>query len=78
MKVEVHPDMPGGMIVFYSDGVPYPLSGVGNILQIKSRREYYQVEWPLRTRRYEYGVYADELLQNYFPPAFGVLKNIKV
>lgn len=78
VKVEVHPDMPGGMIVFYSDGVPYPLSGVGNILQIKSRREYYQVEWPLRTRRYEYGVYADELLQNYFPPAFGVLKNIKV
>jgi hypothetical protein len=54
------------------------LSGVGNILQIKSRREYYQIEWPLRTRRYEYGVYADELLQNYFPPAFGVLKNIKV
>ena len=78
VKIEVHPDMPGSMIVFYSDGVPYPLSGVGNILQIKTRREYYQVEWPLRTRKYEYGVYADELLQNYFPPAFGVLKNIKV
>ena len=36
------------------------------------------IEWPLRTRKYEYGVYADELLQNYFPPAFGILKNIKV
>jgi hypothetical protein len=78
IQITVHPDMPDGMIVFYSDNVPYPLSGVQNILQVKTRRDYYQIEWPLRSRKYEYGVYADELLQNYFPPAFGVLKNIKV
>jgi hypothetical protein len=78
VKLTVHPDMPDGEILFYSDSVPYPLSGVSNILQVKSRRDYYQIEWPLRTRKYEYGVYADELLQNYFPPAFGLLKNIKV
>lgn len=78
VKVTVHPDMPTGMILFYSDGIPYPLANVNNILQVKTRREYYQIEWPLRTRKYEFGVYADELLQNYFPPAFGVLKNIGV
>ena len=78
IKITVHPDMPPGMILFYSSGVPYPLANVSNILQVKTRREYYQIEWPLRTRKYEYGVYADELLQCYFPPAFGVLKNIKV
>ena len=78
VKLTVHPDMPDGEILFYSDSVPYPLSGVANILQVKTRRDYYQIEWPLRTRKYEYGVYADELLQNYFPPAFGILKNIKV
>ena len=78
VKISVHPDMPDGEILFYADSVPYPLSGVNNILQVKTRRDYYQIEWPLRTRKYEYGVYADEVLQNYFPPAFGVLKNIKV
>ncbi len=78
VKLTVHPDMPDGAILFFSDSVPYPLSGVQNILQVKNRRDYYQIEWPLRTRKYEYGVYADELLQNYFPPAFGLLKNIKV
>jgi RNase H-fold protein (predicted Holliday junction resolvase) len=78
VKISVHPDMPDGEILFYSDSVPYPLSGVSNILQVKTRRDYYQIEWPLRTRKYEYGVYADEVLQNYFPPAFGLLKNIKV
>lgn len=76
VKVSVHPNMPAGTILFYSDGVPYNLSGIANILQVRTRQEYYQMEWPLRTRKYEYGVYADEVLQNYFPPAFGILTNI--
>ena len=51
--------------------LPYPLAGVGNLMQIRTRQDYYQIEWPLRTRRYEYGIYADEVLQHYFPPALG-------
>lgn len=78
VKINVMPEMPDGMILFYSREINYPLNGIGNILQVKTRRDYYQTEWPLRTRKYEYGVYADQLLQNYFPPAFGVLRNIKV
>jgi hypothetical protein len=78
IKIEVHPDMPDGMVLFYTESVPYPLSGVGNICQIKTRRDYYQIEWPVKTRKYEYGVYVDELLQHYFPPALGVLFNIDV
>lgn len=76
VSIVVHPKMPAGTILFYSDGVPYPLAGVQNIVQVRARRDYYQIEWPLRTRKYEYGVYADEVLQNYFPPAFGVITNI--
>lgn len=76
VKIVVHPNMPAGMILFWSDGVPYPLSGIGEIVVKKLRRDYYQIEWPLQTRRYEYGVYFDGVLQNYFPPAFGVIKNI--
>lgn len=78
IKVVIHPDMVDGTIMFYTSQVPYPLSGVGNICQIKTRREYYQIEWPLRTRKYEYGVYVDELLQHYFPPSLGLLRNIAV
>lgn len=76
VKVMLHPNLAPGTILFYSSSIPYPLSNVGNVLQIKARKTYYQIEWPLRTRRYEFGVYADELLQNYFPPAFGVITNI--
>ncbi len=76
VTIKVHPTMPAGTIAFWSDNIPYKLSGINNILQIRTRRDYYQMEWPLRTRKYEYGVYADEVLQNYFPPAFGILNNI--
>jgi hypothetical protein len=33
---------------------------------------------PIRTgaRRYESGVYADEVLQHYFPPSMAVISNI--
>lgn len=78
IAVRVHPDMPDGQIFFWSDTVPYPVSNVGNLVQMKMRQDYYQIEWPRRTRRYEFGVYADGLLQNYFPPAFGLLRNIAV
>lgn len=76
VKVVLHPNVPAGTILFRTTASPYPLSGVDQILRIKTRKEYYQLEWPLRSRKYEYGVYADELLQNYFPPAFAVLNNI--
>lgn len=76
LKIRIHPNMPGGMLLFTSNTLPYPISGVGNVMQVRTRQEYYQIEWPLRTRKYEYGVYADEVLQHYFPPSMGVIANI--
>lgn len=76
IQIVVHPDAIPGMIVFYSDSIPYPLSNVSNVVQMKLRRDYYQIEWPITKRSYDYGVYFDGVLQNYFPPAFGILGNI--
>ena len=76
LDIRVHPNMPAGTILMTARSIPYPLSGVGNVFQIRTRRDYYQIEWPLRTRRYEYGVYADEVLQHYFPPALAVISNV--
>lgn len=76
IPIRLHPNVPPGTILFFCDTLPYPLSNVTNLLQVRARRDYYQIEWPMRSRKYEYGVYADEVLQNYFPPAFGVITNI--
>lgn len=76
IMIRIHPNMPAGTILFTSKTLPYPVNGVGNVIQVRTRQDYYQIEWPLRARRYEMGVYADEVLQNYFPPSMGVITNI--
>lgn len=76
IPIRIHPNLPNGTLLFTSMSIPYQLSGVNNVIQVKTRKEYYQVEWPLRTRKYEYGVYADEVLQHYFPASMGYITNI--
>jgi len=76
VRVMLHPNLPPGTILFRCERIPYPLTDVTNIIQVKTRREYYQIEWPIRTRQWESGVYYSGVLQNYFPPAFGAIFNI--
>lgn len=75
IDVEIHPYVPPGTILFWSDRSPYELSGVANLIEAKVRQDYYQIPWPWRTRRYEYGVYVDETFPCYFTPAFGMITN---
>lgn len=76
IPIRIHPNMPAGTILFTTSKLPYPLSNVTNIMQVRTRQDYYQIEWPLRSRKYEYGVYADEVLQHYFPPSMGIIDTI--
>lgn len=75
LDVEVHPYVPPGCILFWSDRSPYELSGVANLLEARVRQDYYQIQWPWKSRRYEYGVYVDETFPCYFTPAFAAIIN---
>ena len=50
IDIKVHPNMPAGTLLMTTSMLPYPLAGVGNLMQIRTRQDYYQIEWPLRTR----------------------------
>jgi len=76
ISLQVHPTMPPGTMLLRPTEIPYPLANVINVLQIRTRQDYRQYEWPLRSRKHEYGIYTDEVLQNFFPAAFGVITNI--
>lgn len=76
VDIRVHPNMPAGTILMTSRRIPYPLSNVTNVMQMRMRQDYYQIEWPLVSRKYQYGVYADGVLQHYFPPSMAVITNI--
>ena len=76
VKLRVHPNQVAGTLLFTTAELPYPASGVGNVFQIKTRQEYRQIDWPLRSRRQEYGIYVDEVLQHYAPFTLGIINNI--
>jgi len=76
IPVHLHPNLPPGTILFYTGTLPYPLSNVSNVTQMLLRKDYEQIEWPRVSRKYEYGIYFDGVLQNYFPPSFGLITNI--
>ena len=76
IPVHLHPNIPPGTILFTTSQLPYPLSNVANVMQVKTRRDYHQIDWPRKTRRYEYGIYSDQVLQHYFPASLGLITNI--
>ena len=76
LKIRLHPNLPPGTILFTTQRLPYPLSNVTNVMQMRMRRDYYQIEWPLVTRKYQYGVYEDGVLQHYAPFSTGIIYNI--
>lgn len=78
IPVLIHPKVPPGTILGYCEELPvyYQNNEVANVAEIKTRQDYYQVDWPLRTRQYETGVYSEEVLAVYAPFAMGIITNI--
>lgn len=76
VPVEIHPYLPAGTIVAVTESLPYPITGVPNVMEMRLRQDYYQIEWPARNRQYEFGVYTDGVFAHYFTPSIGVITNI--
>lgn len=76
LSVKIHPNLPDGTILFRTTQSPFAYSGVGNVDEIHLRQDWYQIEWPLKTRRQEFGVYADETYVNYMPFLCGIIHNV--
>lgn len=75
-QIRIHPYWPAGKILFAADRVPYRNANIGNLLELHTRQDYYQVQWPWQTMRHEFGVYVDEVLADYFMPAYALIDNL--
>jgi hypothetical protein len=76
MDIRVHPFMPAGTMLALTSKLPYPINNVSNLYEMKLRRDYFAMEWPQVTAKYETGVYFDGVLAHYFPPSMGIITNI--
>jgi len=78
IPINVHPDLPPGTLLAFCEKLPvwYQSNETPNVAELLTRRDYYRVDWPLRTRRREYGVYTEETLAVYAPFGVGIITNI--
>jgi hypothetical protein len=78
IPIRIHPRVPAGTIVGWAENLPvqYQSNEVPNVAEIKTRQDYYQIDWPVVTRQRQVGVYAEEVLAVYAPFAMGVITNI--
>ncbi len=78
IPLKIHPYLPPGTIIGWAENLPvqYQSNEVPNVAEVKTRRDWYEVDWPLVTRKREVGVYAQEVLAVYAPFAMGVITNI--
>ena len=78
IPVRIHPRVPAGTIIGWAENLPiqYQSNEVPNVAEVKTRQDYYQIDWPIVTRKRQVGVYAEEVLAVYAPFAMGVISNI--
>ena len=78
IPIRIHPKVPPGTVIGWAENLPiqYQSNEVPNVAEVKTRQDYYQIDWPLVTRQRQVGVYAETVLAVYAPFAMGVICNI--
>jgi hypothetical protein len=78
IPVRIHPRVPPGTLIGWAENLPiqYQSNEVPNVAEVKTRQDYYQIDWPIVTRQRQVGVYAEAVLAVYAPFAMGVITNI--
>jgi hypothetical protein len=69
IPIKIHPNLPPGTILFIVETLPYPNNQVPNVWEVETLQEYTQYEWALSQRRYEFGIYSQEVLKSYYDVA---------
>jgi hypothetical protein len=76
VKLRVHPDQVAGTLLFTTKELPYPLLWRRQRVPDQDAERVLPARVAAALRKYEYGVYADEVLQHYAPFSLGVINNI--
>jgi hypothetical protein len=78
IPIKIHPLLAPGTVIGWTENLPaqYQNNETPNVAEMKIRADYYSLEWPIKTRAREYGVYCEEVLAVYASFALGMINNI--
>jgi hypothetical protein len=66
VTIKIHPNLPPGTILFVVHRLPYPNNQVPNVWEVETLQEYTHYDFALTARKYEFGIYHDEVLKGYY------------
>jgi hypothetical protein len=84
VPIEVHPNVPPGVIIARTDRVPFPQSGISSTLAVRTQRDYSQFEYATNRvaatlgggPRKEFEIRSIQTLINRAPVVMGIAVNI--
>lgn len=74
--IEVHPYLAAGTLLAPSFDMPFPASDINNVMEVETRQEYLQLDYPLTSPKWEYEILVDEVVKLFFPGGTGMIRNI--
>jgi hypothetical protein len=76
VPIVTHPYHKAGTILCATMEMPFPASDINNPIEMETRQEYLQIDYPIVAPKWEYEVMVDEVLKLFFPGSCAVLRNI--
>jgi hypothetical protein len=76
MPIVTHPYMPQGTLFALSLELPFPVGDLSNPIELETRQEYLQLDYPVTQPTRNFDVIVDGALKVYFTPGGGVIRNI--
>jgi hypothetical protein len=78
IPLRIHPMIPPGTLFFDISELPagYENSRLPYLRAMLTRRDYHSYEWPMVTRQWTFGTYAEQVLAHNMPWACGVITGI--
>lgn len=76
VPILTHPYLKPGSLLTLSFDMPFPAGDIGSVMEVETRQEYMQLDYPVTSPKWEYEVLVDQVLKLYFPGSCGLIRNI--
>ena len=76
IQIIVHPYLDPGTILFGTFAMPFPASDIDNPIEIETRQDYLQLDYPVTSPKWEFEVLLDEVVKLFFPGSWAAIRNI--
>lgn len=76
IPIVTHPYLDPGTVLIGTYAMPFPASDIDNPVEIETRMDYLQIDYPVTSPKWEFEVLVDQVLKLFFPGSWAVIRNV--